>query len=174
MGAVAQAFAPASAIVGRLPSPSSPRLLLMSSLRRLDWLISEVSSGRSASVHFSIYPVTQREKIKFILHHGYDQREAYRPVLLSSLNSIKIAMGDSIVTDKGHTSKSSGDSVIEFFIRQRVSHLNPSAEAFVPGSKEEPEDQTYTVESQHCSDVAAVVREDNKDRQVGSSQASGL
>ena len=106
----------------------------MSSFQRLQWLIAEISSGRSAFVHFSHNASINREKIKFTLRTGYGQTNVYRPVLLSALNAVQMAMESGVVTDKGHSSKASGDSVIEFFIQQRLVRFNPSVEELVPAA----------------------------------------
>ena len=42
----------------------------------------------------------------------------FRPVLLSALSSVRDALGTSIVTDKGHKSKSHGSTIVEFWIKQ--------------------------------------------------------
>ena len=85
-------------------------------------------------MHFSHNASINREKIKFTLRTGYGQTNVYRPVLLSALNAVQMAMESGVVTDKGHSSKASGDSVIEFFIQQRLVRFNPSVEELVPAA----------------------------------------
>ena len=68
--------------------------------------------------------------MKFTLDTHYSDKVTYRPVLLSALNMISVAMADSIVTDKGHASKSTGHTIIEFWIGQRL--VAPNGEAAVP------------------------------------------
>ena len=90
----------------------------MSSSDRLSWLAREVWNGRSASVSFSFNVNNGREKVKFILDDVYVQSVVYRPALLSAISAVQIAMESSIVTDKGHKSKSHRQTVIEFWIEQ--------------------------------------------------------
>ena len=84
----------------------------MSSSDRLSWLALEVWNGRSASVSFSFNVNNGREKVKFVLDDVYVQSAIYRPALLSAISAVQVAMQSSIVTDKGHKSKSHKQTVI--------------------------------------------------------------
>ncbi len=88
------------------------------SLNRLQWLISEVHKGRSVFVTFSHNQVTQREKVKFVLDDAYSTATVYRPCVMAALSAVRVAVSSSIVTDKGHKSKSDNRTVMEFWIQQ--------------------------------------------------------
>ena len=88
----------------------------MPSLNRLNWLVNEVARGRSAHVSFSYNAATNTEKVKFVLD-AVDGICMYRPCVLHALNSVKLAMADAVVTDKGHKHHSSKRSVVEYWVR---------------------------------------------------------
>ena len=96
----------------------SPFCVFMSSSDRLSGLALEVWSGRYASVSFSFNVNNGCEKVKFVFDDVYVQSAVYRPALLSAISAVQVAMGSSIVTDKGHKSKSHKQAVIEFWIEQ--------------------------------------------------------
>ena len=90
----------------------------MSTLQRINWLIQEISSGRNAFVTFSFNKKTRKEKITFKLDRYYHDTAVYRPCVLGALWAAHAAVQSSISTDKGHTSKSSGCTVVEFWLQQ--------------------------------------------------------
>ena len=87
------------------------------STNRLQWLINEIHSGRSAFVSFSYNPLVQREKVKFVLEDSSQDIQAYRPCLLAALSAVKFASESSITSDKGHRS-SNGKTIVEFWLQQ--------------------------------------------------------
>ena len=67
----------------------------------------------------------------------YASKATYRPALLAAIYSIEAAFESSIVTDKGHRSKSRDQSIIEFWIEQQpASHAE---------TKHLPEDSMMTI-----------------------------
>ena len=90
----------------------------MSTLQRIQWLIQEVHSGRNAFVTFSFNENTGKEKITFKLDHHYHDISVYRPCVLGALWAAQAAIQSSVSTDKGHTSKTSGYTVVEFWLQQ--------------------------------------------------------
>ena len=90
----------------------------MSSIERLHWLANEIHMGRSAFVSFSFNAGNGREKIKFTLANTYDFHGIYRPCVMAALSAVQCAFDYSIVTDKGHRSKSTGQTIIEFWVKQ--------------------------------------------------------
>ena len=90
----------------------------MSSGTRLRWLALEVWQGRSAHVSFSYNQENCREKIKFCLGSTYSSAGIYRPAVLAAISGVELALQSSIVTDRGHTSKTTGCTTIEFWIKQ--------------------------------------------------------
>ena len=90
----------------------------MCSNERFTWLTHEIWLGRSASVSFSYNAESNREKIKFVLKSGYSSKGVYRPALLAALSGLEVALANSIVTDKGHYSRSRSESVVEFWLQQ--------------------------------------------------------
>ena len=91
---------------------------IMSSMNRLQWLALQIHSGQSAFVTFSYNFRTSTEKVKFTLTDDCLGNTTYRPCVMAALSGIQSAMSSSIVCDKGHRSKSSNQTVIEFWIRQ--------------------------------------------------------
>jgi len=91
----------------------------MATLARLEWVAQQVHAGRSAYVRFSYNPATMSEKVTFILDPWAGlQTSVYRPVLLNALLSLRSAIHDNIVTDKGHVHKSQpGRTCVEFWIK---------------------------------------------------------
>ena len=67
---------------------------------------------------FSFNASSCTEKIRFILEDGYSCVSVYRPSVMNALMALQAAMDYSIVTDKGHRSKSAGKSTVEFWIKQ--------------------------------------------------------
>ena len=113
----------------------------MTTADRLSWLIAEVHRGRNAFVSFSFNPSNGKEKVKFTLTSSYTKNQVYRPCLLAALFGMRGAIDSSVSTDKGHTSKSSGDTVVEFWLKQP-----PSDEPFltaVAGTRCEFSNATY-------------------------------
>ena len=90
----------------------------MSTLQRIHWLVSEIHSGRNALVTFSYNAQTGREKITFKLDHSYCNSGVYRPCIFGALCAAQAAIQSSISTDKGHTSKSTGCTIVEFWLQQ--------------------------------------------------------
>ena len=90
----------------------------MTTADRLNWLVTEVHRGRNAFVSFSLNPSTCKEKVKFTLTSSCSATHIYRPCLLAALMGMRDAIDFSVSTDKGHTSKSSGDTVVEFWLKQ--------------------------------------------------------
>ena len=87
------------------------------SVNRLQWLINEIHSGRTAHVSFSYNQSLQREKVKFVVEDSYQSHQVYRPCLLAALSAVRFAFESSITTDKGHRS-SLGRTTVEFWLQQ--------------------------------------------------------
>ena len=67
---------------------------------------------------FSFHASSRTEKVRFILEDGYSCISVYRPSVMNALMGLQAAMDYGVVTDKGHRSKSSGKSTVEFWIKQ--------------------------------------------------------
>ena len=95
----------------------------MESLARLDWLTLQINSGRSTCVRFSYNPARMSEKITFILEPWDGAHQTvYRPAVLGTLMSLRAAIPDCIVTDKGHSHKSHpGKTFVEFWMKPALS-----------------------------------------------------
>ena len=110
-------------------------IVFVMSEARLCWLAREISLGRAAHVSFSHNVANMKEKVKFVLLDGYAFASTYRPVLLSAIAGVQVAMQSSTVTDKGHRSHSSSSTTIEFWIscQGAPSHapVEPCAQAAV-------------------------------------------
>ena len=74
--------------------------------------------GSLCQCEFLVLESNQREKIKFVLNDAYSLAGSYRPMLLAALSGVDLALQSSIVTDKGHKSKSLQRTVIEFWAQQ--------------------------------------------------------
>ena len=70
-----------------------------------------------------------------MLLDGYAFASTYRPVLLSAIAGVQVAMQSSIVTGKGHRSHSNATTIIEFWIscrgRSFDAPVEPRAQAAV-------------------------------------------
>ena len=112
---------------------------------RFAWLKGQISRGRSAHVSFSFNAKIGTEKVKFMLDASGDSDYPYRPGLFAALLAVETALKTCIVTDKGHRSHTTGQSIIEFWMKQPtepncvdtiLSHLkpslNPNAAEFIP------------------------------------------
>ena len=109
------------------------------SFNRLQWLISEIHSGRNTQVVFSFNPAQQREKVKFVLDDGYQCHAVYRPCVLGALTAVRCACESSITTDKGHRS-STGKTTVEFWLQQHVNEgaaIVPEDDVSIPSPAEE-------------------------------------
>lgn len=92
----------------------------MPSCNRLAWIQRQVAMGREVVVSFSHNAASNAEKIKCVVKASDDAVKA-RPVLQSTLTSLRLALDNYIVTDKGHKSKTTGYSIVEFWIKPHTS-----------------------------------------------------
>ena len=90
----------------------------MSAPDRLIWLAAEIHRGRSAFVSFSYNDQQGSEKVKFTLTDEYSNNGVYRPCVMAALSAIQSSFESSIVTDKGHRSKSTRQTVVEFWAKE--------------------------------------------------------
>lgn len=90
----------------------------MSAYDRLYWLTAEIHRGRSAFVTFSFNGKSNKEKVKFVLDDSCASHGVFRPAVMAALSAVQASLEFSVVTDKGHRSKTSGLTTIEFWIQQ--------------------------------------------------------
>ena len=93
-------------------------VVIMSSSDRLRWIALEIHNGRAAFVSFSYNQTSNSEKVKFTLLSGYSNDSTCRPCVMAALSAVQVAMACSIVCDKEHKSKSTGQTVVDFWIKQ--------------------------------------------------------
>ena len=97
------------------------------SVARLSWLENEFLAGRSAMVRISYNPVTFTEKVSFVLGPIVSALPR-RVCVLSAIAALRVSLMEGhIVTDKGHTHKGVGSSVVEFWVRSRPPIPSPTS-----------------------------------------------
>ena len=110
-------------------------------IARLDWIQTQLAAGHNITVHFTWNPITETDKVKFLVHPG--QRDSVHSSLIDmALSSVRSVVASAVTVDRGHK-HSSCISEVCFWIRRRSCASHPDVEQLVTKSPILPE-QTHS------------------------------
>ena len=152
----------------------------MAAAARIDWIACEIARGRTAAVSFHFNKQNSKETIKFILEPQSmcSAIGVFRPCVLHALNGVKAALAHNIVTDKGHEHKSTGCTIIKFWVEQpgmkqrsKLDAMNPDAAIFTPTASA-LDDGTNQADEEHVGGNQLDVPEESSLRLMSSPGAT--